>query len=83
MRTGVGSKEVGRQDEGGERRKGAGKGLWVPPSGSHSEPHLKSEGEGAEKRGLGLLPASQTLPLGVFSSSVSLDALCLLIFCPF
>ena len=52
MRTGVGSREEGRQDEGGERRgKGAGKRLWVPPSGSHSEPHLEFEGEGAEKRG--------------------------------
>lgn len=70
VRTGVGSREEGRQDEGGERRgKGAGKRLWVPPSGSHSEPHLEFEGEGAEKRGLGLLPASQTLPLGVFFSS--------------
>lgn len=73
MRTGVGSREEDRQDEGGERRgQGAGKGLWVPPSGSHSELHLESKGEGAEKRGLGLLPASQTLPLGVFFLLLSL-----------
>lgn len=70
------------KDKGGEKEGGAGKGLWVPPSGSTLNRTSKSEAKGREE-GPGTASCFQTFPLGVFFSLLSLDALCLLVFCPF